>query len=230
MGPAATADLFGKIIGATAAGSDPDHLRVLIDSNPAIPNRTDAILSAGADPGPALIETARGLEKAGADLLVMPCNTAHWYLERIRAATEVPILDMIAETARSLAETSDAGMVGILATSGTLATGLYARALESVGRTWIVPDTGSQARLMRAIHLVKSGEPEQAAPLVVETLLDLVSRGAQVIVLGCTELPIALVGRRLPVPAVDPTMVLARAAVAAAGGVLRSAEATKLVS
>jgi aspartate racemase len=220
MGPAATADLFTKITRATAADGDRDHLRVLVDSNPAIPDRTDAILSGGEDPGPALIETARALETAGAKIIVIPCNTAHWYLESIRNSISVSVLDMIGETASLLAATSGIAVIGLLATSGTLATGLYARALNRVGLACIEPAVAQQDRLMWAIKLVKAGREDQARALALEVAEQLIGRGAQVIVLGCTELPLIVTAQDLAVSVVDPTTVLARAAVLAAGGTL----------
>ena len=94
MGPAATADLFGKIVSMTMADSDRDHIRVIIDSNSAIPDRTAAILSGGADPVPEMISALRNLENCGAECVIMPCNTAHRFLPRLQRETNIPILNM----------------------------------------------------------------------------------------------------------------------------------------
>ena len=222
MGPAATVDLYAKIVAATAAASDQEHLRVLIDSNAGIPDRTAAILGQGEDPLPELITTARTLEQAGAELLTIPCNTAHYYYDSIQASVSVPVLHMIRETARHIvAQYPGVERIGLMATTGTLAIGLYDRVLEGVGLTVIRPEPDQQDLLMRSIYEgVKAGRLADAEMLAGGVASGLAERGAQVLVLGCTELPIALRHVSLPVPAVDPTQVLARAAVAAAGGAL----------
>ena len=95
MGPLATVDLFEKITLHTKAQQDQDHLRVLIDSNTNIPDRTAALLHGGEDPVPQLIASATSLEKMGAQVLVMPCNTAHNFYDAVAGAVEVPVLHMI---------------------------------------------------------------------------------------------------------------------------------------
>lgn len=100
--PLATADLFEKIICCTRASRDQDHLRVLIDSNTNIPDRTAALLHGGQDPTPHLVESARLLERAGAQVLVMPCNTAHNFYDGVAAAVQIPVLHMIRITAQVL--------------------------------------------------------------------------------------------------------------------------------
>jgi len=107
MGPEATCDLFHKIIRVTPRFKpirrDQDHLRVIVDSNPLIPDRTAAILEGGEDPVPQLQETARNLERAGAGLIAMPCNTAHYFWDQVQAAVGIPVLHMMEEVARALA-------------------------------------------------------------------------------------------------------------------------------
>src|ERR1700679_257808 len=97
MGPEATVDFLRRIVAATPARDDADHIHVLVDNNPQIPSRIAALIDGhGEDPAPVLCAMARGLEKQGADFLVMPCNTAHYYLQRIARAVNIPVLDMIA--------------------------------------------------------------------------------------------------------------------------------------
>lgn len=222
MGPAATVDLYAKIIASTAAASDQEHLHVIIDSNSGIPDRTAAILGQGEDPLPALVTTARTLERAGAQVLAIPCNTAHWYYEGIQEAVGVPVLNMIRETVGHIMRKYPVvERIGLMATTGTLQTGLYDRALGDVGLTVIRPEPDEQNALMRSIYQgVKAGRLAEAEALASGVARGLADRGAQALVLGCTELPIALRHASLPVPAIDPTQVLARAAVAAAGGAL----------
>src|SRR5262245_56844098 len=95
MGPAATLAFFGKLLEATHAERDQDHLRVLIDNNPRVPDRNAAIAGRGPSPGPQLAESARGLELAGADFLVIACNTAHAFASEIEAAVAIPLMSMI---------------------------------------------------------------------------------------------------------------------------------------
>jgi aspartate racemase len=222
MGPAATVDLFGKITDCTAALRDQDHLHVIIDSNAAIPDRTAAILGKGEDPLPSLVATALNLERAGAGILVMPCNTAHWYHTAIQAAVDLPVLHMIQETAAYIRSTYPGiQRVGLMATDGTLHTGLYDTAFAEARLSTLLPAPEYQTLLMRAIYEgVKAGRLIEAEAQASQVAQHLSAMGAQVVVLGCTELPIALRSAELPVPAVDPTYVLARAAVAAAGGPL----------
>jgi len=103
MGPAATLALYERILALTSAECDQDHLHVIIDSNPKIPDRTAAILGDGESPLPAMIEGARTLERAGANVLVIPCNTAHHWLADLQKAVSIPIIDMINETASLIA-------------------------------------------------------------------------------------------------------------------------------
>ncbi|MEW8979581.1 MAG: amino acid racemase [Symbiobacterium sp.] len=221
MGPEATADLFLKIIRATPARTDQEHIRVLIDNNPAIPDRTAAILGRGPDPVPLLTRTARLLEQWGADLIVIPCNTAHYFHDQVQASVHVPVLHIMKETAAFLRERYPGlSAVGVLATTGTVRTGLYQRFLGERGLHALVPDDEGQQEVMDCIygeHGVKAGH---TGPEVTERLVrvaqSLVARGAGAVIAGCTELPIVLHDGDLPVPVIDPTRILAEAAVRAA--------------
>lgn len=143
MGPMATADLFQKITALTDAAGDNGHIRVYIDSNASIPDRTAAILAGGEDPVPAMADALRHLELCGADCVVMPCNTAHYFLPRLEPLTKLPFLSMI-EAAAEVCRTRFPGKtVGILATTGTLSAGLYQEALSAAGVPFLVPDGGS---------------------------------------------------------------------------------------
>lgn len=215
MGPLATADLFRKIVTMTRASRDGDHIRIYIDNDPAIPDRTGAILSGGPDPTEEMLSALRNLEKCGADCIIMPCNTAHYFLPRLQAQTETPILNMLEITARRCAELYPGKRAAVLATRGTLATGLYGAALEGCGVPFLLPDEGERDSLMHIIYdVVKASRPlEPEAPLWRDLLRGLRSRGADYFILGCTELPIAAFTLGEPGPFVDPTAELARAAI-----------------
>ena len=219
MGPLATADLFRKIVLLTDAVRDNDHIRVYIDDNASIPDRTAAILSGGTDPLPAMTDSLRKLEACGADCIIMPCNTAHYFLPRLQALTQVPFLSMLEATAKACAARFPGGTAAVLATKGTLSAGLYQAALETEGVPFLIPNSAEQDALMRVIYDgVKAGKDPEAYRADMEAVVEaLTARGAGYFILGCTELPLAAQALALQVPAVDPTEELAKAAIRFAG-------------
>ncbi|MBN2583312.1 MAG: amino acid racemase [Planctomycetes bacterium] len=216
MGPEATCTLFQKIIRATPARSDQEHLHLIVNCDPSVPDRTEALLERGESPVAKLTASARLLEGAGAQLLAMPCVTAHAFIEPVRAAVGVPLVSLVEETVRAVNEQCDlARCVGLLATDGTLKLGVF----NSLGerRRMIVPDSTRQADVMAAIygpHGVKTVGPNaEATRLLAVVAAELVERGAEVLVAGCTEIPLALAAGDVAVPLVDTLEVLARAVV-----------------
>ena len=210
MGPLATVELFRRIVALTPATRDQDHLRIVIDNNPRIPDRTAAIVGGGESPVPILIDTARNLERAGAELLVMPCNTAHFYLPQVQAAVGIPIIDMIAVAVNSVRETA----VVLLATDGTRAARVYDRACADRGIKLVYPRDSDQRTVMRAIYGIKSGEsPIAFQDDLVRVLGDARTDGAQAAIIGCTELSLIPVPPAPPVPVYDALTALAQAAV-----------------
>lgn len=199
MGPAATVEFFRRLVAATPATIDQSHLHILIDNDPGIPDRTKAILHGGPSPEPALVKMAKGLVSAGAEVLTMPCNTAHVYLDAIRRGVTALVLDMVEETASRI----DDEAVGLLATSGTIRSEIYQRALAMRGIVLIVPEEDAQRTVGRAIEAVKAmrglGEVESAIAAVVADLRD---RGAEAVIAGCTEISL-LDGERMPIPWFD---------------------------
>lgn len=215
MGPMATADLYTKIVELTDAGCDNDHIRVIIDSNTAIPDRTSAILSGGPDPVPEMLSAAGNLISCGAECIIMPCNTAHYFLSRLQPQVSVPILDMTKITAERCSVLYPGMKAAILATRGTLASGVYARALDGYGVSYIVPDDEEQSILMHLIYdVVKASEPLDPVKDLWCSLLDgLREKGADLFLLACTELPILSDRLAVPGPFIDPTRELAKAAI-----------------
>jgi aspartate racemase len=228
VGPAATVDFMQKLVQSTPAQRDQDHLKVLVEQNPQIPDRTENLLHNGPDPTVALYATCRRLEEGAADIIAIPCNTAHAFVERIQPWLSVPIVNMLSVTVDWLRTHFPAlREVGLLATSGTIASGVYERALAARGLRQVVPDAADQARLMNAIygpHGVKAGYTAGECVADVHAALDgLVRAGAQLVVLGCTELPLLLregacdvAGREVWLA--DPTAILARRCVEYARG------------
>lgn len=224
MGPEASGDLFFKILRETDAACDQAHIPILLDSNTRIPDRTAAILSGGADPRPELIRSAKRLEQAGAEVLVMSCNTAHYFYEDIVKEISVPFLHMPRLTAEAVKEQ---GMkkVALLATSGTVNSGVYHRAFEvqAPETELLLPDEGGQRAVMDLIYEgIKKGREDRPLEGLYAAMEGLKARGAEVFILGCTELPLAFQKAKIQIPTVDPTLVLARSAVLAAGGRLKS--------
>jgi aspartate racemase len=214
MGPQATLDLMAKVMSATPTQSEKEHLRLLVDCNPKVPDRMTAISAGGQDPTPVLVEMALGLVRQGADLLAIACNTAHHFHAAIQAAVPVPLLNMIALTAHRVAELNPpVHTVGLLATPGTIQLQLYHRHFEDRGITVITPNELEMRSFMSIVSGVKlgSGDPGARTGMAVlaQSLLD---RGAEVVIAGCTEVPLVLsAGPGMPV--VDPTQVLAESIV-----------------
>jgi aspartate racemase len=212
MGPEATIDLFQKITMATPAKKDQDHIRIIIDSNPKIPSRQKAILENGPSPLPLLTETARNLEKAGADVIVVACYLSHYFIDDIKRSVRVPVLDLIEEAGRHLGkEYPSAKRVGILASVGAVKTGLFGRKLRKLGYSAIVPDDLVQQRLGEAMNEIKSGTkgPETLSK-VLGAIENLKSKGAQVVMIGCTEFPLVLENASTPFPILDPARIAAQ--------------------
>lgn len=211
MGPAATWDFCARLTAATPASRDQDHLRVLVDADPAIPDRTAAIDGRGPSPGPRLAAMARGLERAGAEVLCMPCNTAHAFADDVRDATVVPFVDMIAATVEAtVMRVPAARRVGLLATTATLDAGLYERAFEERGIGVVTPTPRQRDETMAAIYAVKSGDrgpgPREALRRAAEAA---VAAGAEALVAACTEVPLALTQDDLEVPLIVSSDALA---------------------
>ena len=215
MGPLATMDLYKKIILSTEASCDNEHIRVYIDSNAAIPDRTAAILRGGKDPVPEMLSALRNLEKCGADCVIMPCNTAHYFLPRLQAETALPILSMPEITAACCAARFPGRRAALLGTRGTLEAKIYDAALEKAGVDFLLPDEGEKDELMRLIYdVVKATKPLEPELEHWHALISgLAERGADFFILAGTELPILADGLHHPGPFVDPTLELARAAI-----------------
>lgn len=211
MGPAATGHFFDLLVRRTSAEGDQGHLRVVVDSNPQIPDRTGYLLEDGSDPRPALVETARNVEAAGADLLAVPCNTAHAFFESLQATVDVPVLHMIGLAVRQTCSQIDPDRVGLLATDGTISLGLYHEWFQDRPVEVVVPDETDQERVMDSLYAVKSGERERPRSRLVETVEAFDDVDA--VIAGCTEVPVALRGDDIDVPLVDPMTVMADRAI-----------------
>ena len=214
MGPEATIDLFCKIIKFTPAEKDQDHLRIIIDNNPKIPDRTAAILGKGEDPLPALQETAQNLEKAGADFIVIPCNTAHYFLSSIQESVNIPVLNMIEETAKETKKRiPQIKKVGLLASIGVYKSEIYHQHFKKFNIEVISPEEKDRGKVMKVIYTVKAGDlSEEVKKNILKITQKLIDKGAEAVIAGCTEIPLILKEGDVSVPLIDPTQILAKAA------------------
>lgn len=209
MGPAATVDFMDKLIKATGAEKEQDNLRLLVDCNPHVPDRNTAAIE-GIHPGPVIAEMAAGLERQGAQFVVMACNTAHAYEADIRAALTVPFVSLIAESAAALVKRHPAAKrVGLLAGTGCLEARLYQDALASRGVEAVLLDEAAQQRFMTLLYQIKRGDSSDAARAEMRALADvLIASGAEVVMAACTEVPLVLSAGDIAVPLLDTTQVL----------------------
>ncbi len=217
MGPESTLDFYRRIFEislAQGARRDQDHLQVLISILPQTPDRTAAILGEGENPLPYLMESASRLELAGADFLVLICNTAHYYLNDLRQRCNLPILSFEEETLHHL-QTHHKGpkKIGLLATRGTYHAGIYQRQLETGGFSVLLPEKDLE-RLMEALYgprgIKSIGLNAEARRTIEHIARTMVEQGADLLLLACTEISLALRESRLDVSIVDAAEVTAR--------------------
>lgn len=213
MGSLATCDLFKKIINMTDAKSDQEHIHICIDCNTNIPDRTKAILGGGENPVPEMVRSGVRLQSMGADVLVMPCNTAHYFYDKITPFFDIPLLNMLKETALEI-QKRNIKKVGLLATDGTIKSRVYHTALAEAGIDLVIPSPLKQASVMDVIYKgIKSSNWNIDLSGFHGAIDELFAQGAEILVLGCTELPVAFEIFHIDRPAIDPTAVLAAAAI-----------------
>jgi len=218
LGPDATLDFFARVLASTPASTDQDHLHLLIDNNPCVPDRNAAIAGSGPSPAPVLVEMAKRLEAAGADFLVMPCNAAHAFVRAIRESVSVPLVSIIDETRDEVVRRfPGAQSVGVLASSGCIDAGLYREAFGARGVDVVVPQGADRETFMQLLYRVKSGERSEAvASGMREIAAGLVACGAEVVIAGCTEVPLVLREADVARPLVNSTDVLVASTIALA--------------
>jgi len=218
MGPEATVDFMSKVIALTPGDDDQDHVRLLVDQNPQVPNRQEALLLGGENPGPVLADMARGLEAGGCDFLVMPCNTAHAFQDDIRSAVNIPFISIVDAT---LDAALDADCVGIIATTACVQANVYQPVLESRGMRFVLPGDADTEELTRLSFEIKSGKKGDEIKAAVQGFAAaLVDQGADAIVSGCTEFPLVLGAGDLDVPLLSSTDELAKKTIALARGAI----------
>ena len=216
LGPKATLDFYAKLLERTEASNDQDHLQVIINSNPKVPNRQSSLDGTGPSCAPHLIDSAQALKRAGADFLVMVCNTAHAYENDIRQAIDLPFISIINESVNAcLRKNPSLKKVGLLATDGCLNASLYQKCFAEHGVECITPDTFDQAKLMNLIFRIKANDRDLAIEFEMEHLAQtLIDEGAEIILAACTEVPLVLQDSFITAPLISSTDVLVDAVLA----------------
>lgn len=218
MGPLATVSLFNKIVVKTDAKKDQEHIHILIDNNINIPDRTSYLLGEGEDPTEELIKTAIRLEKAGADFLIMPCNTAHNFYDTIKKKINIDFLNMIEETVKFVqANYPDNKKIGLLGTDGTLKTKIYDLYFNKENIEVVNPNQDTQKSIMDIIYGVKEGSSEVAIEKIYSAVEKFKAKGVEVFILGCTELSVVNDLYKLKGNYIDPLNVIAERAIEFAG-------------
>ncbi|MCK4630686.1 MAG: amino acid racemase [Bacteroidales bacterium] len=227
MGPEATSELFRLIIKNTKAQIDQNHIPVLIVNNPKIPDRSAYIHGKGPSPVDMLVEGALKLEQIGADIILIPCNTAHFFIKQIEEKIHVPIIDMIKETARYvLRKFPEIKRYGLLSTSGTYETGIYKNVFDDIDLGIIDPDIDYQRQNMTAIYGkqgIKAGFKTEPLKILLQTVENLVENGARSIICGCSEIALVVKQSHIEVPLINPLKILAVKSIQLAGYSLSSA-------
>jgi len=217
MGPEATVDFMRRLVAATPARDDQDHLHMLVDNNPKIPSRIAALIEGkGEDPAPVLCEMANGLQAQGADFLVMPCNTAHYYLPKIAASVRIPLLDMVALSIDRLrAAPEKPRRIGMLASPAVRMVGLYRQRMEHAGLSALFSNQAHENELLGIIKAVKAGQlsdrHRQDYGKIANHLAEL---GAEALLIACTELSVMGAPEGVVLPMIDTLDVLVEATLA----------------
>lgn len=219
MGPDATVAFMQRVIDATPAQDDIDHVHLLVDNNPKVPSRIKALIDGdGENPGPVIAEMARRLERAGANFLVMPCNTAHYYWKDAQEAVSIPVWHIVERTLGAIAQRLPGARVGMLCSPALRKIGLYEGFARERGVSLIYPsDEDAMLEVIRAVKRGQGREPETMAAFA-GAADELAAQQADVLVLACTELSVIGDGLAASIPVVDTLQVLADDVVAAAAG------------
>lgn len=223
MGPLATVDMFHKIVSLTEANTDQEHIHIIIDDNPGIPDRLNFLLGHGESPEKQLIQSAIKLELMGADVLIMACNTAHYFYDAINKYVGIDFINMIDETAKEIKKAlPSCRKIGLLATKGTYTTGIYDRVFAPYKIEVIKPDLEDQQYVADLILAIKKGQTTFDLTNIYHVLDKLKKENIEMLVLGCTELPVAFEKFNIKEKYIDPTTVLACSAIRCAGGKVRT--------
>lgn len=222
MGPEATAHLHELIIRKTRVERDQDHIPIIILNNPKIHPRSDAVFGIGPDPTPQLIDGVKLLRQAGADFIIMPCVTAHYFYPGVAAAVDFPFISLLDESARWVKENLPGiKQAGLICSTGTLKSRIFHDAFTHFDIEVISPEEEEQGRIAHAVMGAggikagfTTGRPRE---IIMEAAFNLIGRGAQAVIAGCTEVPLVLKPDDITVPLINPMEIVAEASIKAAG-------------
>jgi aspartate racemase len=222
LGPEATILVFQKILQHTPASKDQEHLRILIDNNPKIPERLPAITGSGPDPVPMMVSSGQALSRAGAEFIIIPCVTAHYFLPELRQKITLPILSMLDEAASVIRNSQPAiRKIGLLAAEGTMKVGLFQMRLSRDGVQTIIPEEDDRAEVQKLIFKIKDTRTKHNRQEISRKFGEIgermITRGAEAILIGCTEISIVMNPDEFSVGGFDALTILATAAIREAG-------------
>lgn len=221
MGPEATIYMFRLIVKLTKVEKDQDHIPIIVFNNPKIPDRTAAIVRGGPSPLPYLVDSAIFLEKAGADFILMPCVTAHYFYKEIVKYITIPFLHLLEESIRYVKrELGHVKRIGLLATEGTVQTGLFQELFNKNGIEIVVPKKEGQNLIMKALYQkegIKAGYKELPKEMILQVLQQLIRDKVGGVIAGCTEIPLVLSESDMEIPFINPLKIIARKSIRKAG-------------
>jgi aspartate racemase len=193
MGPAASAEFINRLIQQTPATCDQDHIPFVLWNEPRTPDRSTSMREGNDYPLPYLKEGILSLKSVGCDYIVIPCNSAHYWYDELNELG-IPILHIVDSVITELDSLDIPNQtIGVMGTQGTIEFGIYQQRLENQGWNCIVPDKAEMDYFVQpAIDFIKAGKIEEAHNLLVKVIDSLIYRGAKAVVLGCTELPLAV--------------------------------------
>ena len=222
MGPAASAEFILRLIQQTSATCDQEHIPFVLWNEPRTPDRSTSMRDGNDYPLPYLKEGILSLKSVGCDYIVIPCNSAHYWYDEL-AKLDIPIIhivDSVVDELKSLDILNQT--IGVMGTQGTIEYGIYQQRLESQGWKCIVPGSAEMDYFVQpAIDFIKAGNITEAHYLLVKVIDSLIERGAKAVVLGCTELPLAV--RELEqnsIPLINSIDSLVKKAIFATKGVI----------
>ncbi|MEA1963823.1 MAG: amino acid racemase [Candidatus Aerophobetes bacterium] len=214
MGPEATVDLFHKIVKNTPVKEDQEHIHLIIDNYPQIPDRSLFLLGRGENPLPFLLKSGKLLQEDGVDALCMPCNTAHYFIEDLRKNLSIPFISIVESALKEIKNRfSAARRIGLLATTGTINGKVYHKVFEKEGYLIVTPDSSNEEILMDAIFGekgIKAGIIQENTVLVKKVIEHLKGKEIDLIIVACTEIPLVLPYFKEDVPIIDATNCLAK--------------------
>jgi len=216
MGPDATINLFQLLVDLADVSKDQDHVPLIVYNNPRIPDRTQSILHLGLSPLPFLLEGVRFLREADVSLILMPCVTAHYFYRELVDSLSIPFLHLIDESLEYIsAKAPKLNRLGLLATDGTIAAGLYQQSFAKSQIEIMVPGQYQQSMIMEAVYGlqgIKAGFKGKGRNSLLKAVSHLQKKGAEAIIAGCTEIPLVLCPEDLAIPLYDPLKIIAEKA------------------